>query len=1047
MRLYKKIFAMILSFVMALSSCIVSFAEENVESETVNESECIEETEDCNIEAKISYKFDFGNQGTESGFIGVSATEKYSASVGYGFSDTSKVKNVLAGGTGALKDAVAFASSVPFNVDLPNGVYKITVTTGNDYSTIIRAEGYPQLLFMTGNNAVDSFTIPVSDGQLNINASTGVSGHEYSISTLEITQVTANDAAKSTIWTLGDATVASYYNVADDVKHGWGQYLGDYVDASRYNVRNMSVSSISAKVLLDTFFSTVEYYGKEGDICVLALGMDEYVSAYSKNQIMPDSTEYKKALTEMIRRAKAKGMKVYLVKQQGEFEDCVKYPLITKRWFNDAIDEVAKAEQVEVIDLFHAWLTYCLENNYRTVKKYYTSNNLHLNLLGAQKLAKMMQELIFAEPEKVVPAPQEDPLFNTSSTVVYETEVSGAPIANPHKGFVITAYNPYMISSEFEYGIGGSANNKAWDVVTICNGVHYWEDINPKEGVYNWKEIDDMLDACEKNGMTYVIRILPYSHLVGSHDNYGAAHNKVPQWVFDKGAELKRVTLYADPSVEIDVPVWDDYRYIKACEDLATALAEHYDGDPRVEFIDIRPFGNWGEWHNSQFVGIDMPSVQVQKDMLKFYSEAFDKTLLAVPSGAWGEVYEYARSLGIAKRLDGMISSSNEEWSLLPSYKDNIPALAENTGPYSMLLQNDDGPYGPLKWTPTRFRECIEIPHLTITALDQDSHCGYEFYKEQKAVVDEMVNRIGYNFTVTSAKRNGNKLQIKIKNTGVAPSYFNIKLCAEITDAAGNKKAVFGEPVIIEKGTFHDDTEQIFVFEYNGTLKADDVICLAMYDCDNSLVAGKDPTVRFDNKNNLSNNRLMLGTIQEDVVIGWQNIDGKWYYINSDGTNKVGWLKYSGAWYLFDKSGVMQTGWKQDAGSWYYLLKSGKMATGWQSINDKWYYFGTSGVMTTGWKKIKDIWYYFGSSGAMATGWKQIKDVWYYFDDGAMVTGWKKINNIWYYFDDGAMAASKWISYGNAWYYFDANGAMVANKSITINGKTYKFDAAGVWIK
>mgnify|MGYP003291305932 CR=1 FL=1 len=75
--------------------------------------------------------------------------------------------------------------------------------------------------------------------------------------------------------------------------------------------------------------------------------------------------------------------------------------------------------------------------------------------------------------------------------------------------------------------------------MTICNGVHYWEDINPQEGVYNWKEIDDMLDACEKYGMTYVIRILPYSHLSGSHENYGEAHDFVPQWVYDKGAKKK----------------------------------------------------------------------------------------------------------------------------------------------------------------------------------------------------------------------------------------------------------------------------------------------------------------------------------------------------------------------------------------------------------------------------------------------------------------------------------------------------------------------------
>lgn len=40
------------------------------------------------------------------------------------------------------------------------------------------------------------------------------------------------------------------------------------------------------------------------------------------------------------------------------------------------------------------------------------------------------------------------------------------------------------------YGIDGSMANQAWNVVKICSGVMFWEDINPQEGVYNREEID-----------------------------------------------------------------------------------------------------------------------------------------------------------------------------------------------------------------------------------------------------------------------------------------------------------------------------------------------------------------------------------------------------------------------------------------------------------------------------------------------------------------------------------------------------------------------------
>ena len=123
----------------------------------------------------IKKKFDLGGKGTASGYIGVSATDKYDAKKGYGINDTRLAANVSANGTGALSDAIHFqGGNGHLKVDLPSGVYKITVTTGNVVSTTIAAEDVNQIFFMTGNNAVDSFTIPVTDGQLNIYASSGM---------------------------------------------------------------------------------------------------------------------------------------------------------------------------------------------------------------------------------------------------------------------------------------------------------------------------------------------------------------------------------------------------------------------------------------------------------------------------------------------------------------------------------------------------------------------------------------------------------------------------------------------------------------------------------------------------------------------------------------------------------------------------------------------------------------------------------------------------------------------------------------------------------
>ncbi|MBR6366133.1 MAG: beta-galactosidase [Lachnospiraceae bacterium] len=816
----------------------------------------------------VQMKFDLGGKGTATGYIGVSATDKYDPKKGYGIGDTSLARNVDAPGRGALSDAIHFqGGDGNLAVDLPQGVYKITVTTGNVNKATINAEGINQLFFLQGNNAVDSFTIPVTDGQLNIYATSGV-GSEFSISTIEIQQVSAKTTTKPTIWLAGDATVATYYNASANSKRGWGMYLSKYVDMASYDVRNISISGIKAESMKNTAFPTVEYYGKKGDILVLAVGINDYIEEYTdyvKNNDPIDPSKYIAHMTEVIRRAKAKGMTVYLVQQQGEEDDIYGYPFPEHKWFGKELEQLAKQEKVGYLDLFRPWLEFLEINRYYEQIDYY-AEGLNPNAQGADLLAQMMAELLFPSPSQVDLG---DPVydFGTNPSVVYQTEASGKAISNPHKGFVMTAYTPYMLSSAFEYGIGGSKKNAAWDVVTIVSGSPKWCDLNPREGYYDWSSIDQMLEACAAQGMTYGIRIMPYSSYL--EEDY------VPQWVYTKGAKKNTEKLRDDTTKTVEFPKWDDPVYLQACKDFAVALAKKYDGDPRVEFIDIRPFGDYGEWHNSFAVGEFMPSLEIQKDMLDCYAAAFHKTTLALPSNARGAIYEYAISLGITKRDDGLISLGHSEWSLVPTYRANLPVIGENYWPYAWMRDTvRENEYSLVNWTQERFRETIEISHLSIYALDQDSNCSYEFYKEQKSTIDAMCNRLGYNFTVVNAARLNNKLAVTIKNTGLAPAYFDIYLCAEITDANGKKITNFGNPILIKNGTFEDGKQKTYVFDYNGTLPSDATICLAMYEASkyksvSALTSSKDdPTVRFDNKNNLTNKRFKLvGTSAPTVSV------------------------------------------------------------------------------------------------------------------------------------------------------------------------------------
>lgn len=81
--------------------------------------------------------------------------------------------------------------------------------------------------------------------------------------------------------------------------------------------------------------------------------------------------------------------------------------------------------------------------------------------------------------------------------------------------------------------------------------------------------------------------------------------------------------------------------------------------------------------------------------------------------------------------------------------------------------------------------------------------------------------------------------------------------------------------------------------------------------------------------------------------------------------------------------------WNFNRGSWFYENSDGNVLTGWQQINGKWYYFSTVqtnenflGEMITGWQLINNNWYYFYNDGSMASN--TSIDGYYLNADGSM---------------------------------------------------------------
>ena len=218
--------------------------------------------------------------------------------------------------------------------------------------------------------------------------------------------------------------------------------------------------------------------------------------------------------------------------------------------------------------------------------------------------------------------------------------------------------------------------------------------------------------------------------------------------------------------------------------------------------------------------------------------------------------------------------------------------------------------------------------------------------------------------------------------------------------------------------------------------------------------------------------------VNGDQKIGWQNIDGKWYYLTRDGA-LMGKQYIDGKHYYFDPVNAdMKTGWiskqeNSDTNWYYYDPVSGALVKGWQNIDGKWYYFQHSALkgsqnldgknyyfdpvncdMQTGWVTREKAsatrkYYYDLESGEQLSGWQDIDGKRYYFGEYGASSGRIYIEGKQYYFDsDTCELKIGWLELGKYKYYADPNdgGAFASNKTLIIDGVSYTFDYGGTLI-
>lgn len=319
---------------------------------------------------QTTFKFDFGGNRVEKGFIPVTSISKFDKKIGYGFMDVSGLKSIDTGGNALKGDFIMSDKPFYFSVVIPEGNYDIQLNLGDTKGTsetTVRVENRRLMLndvkTKQGEIVEKQITVHVKDSIIRKQDGTQIGIvklkpretkylHWDSLLTIEFNDkapkvcsviIQPNKIAKK-IYLTGDSTVvdAQYEPWAS-----WGQVLPYFFVPNEVVIANYAESGETLKAFedrhrIDKIWNKI----KSGDYIFIQFGHNDQKAGNS------NKSGYRKRLKEWILKAKELGAIPILVTSMNRrvFDENNKI-VNTLDDFPEAMREIAKEEKVDLIDL------------------------------------------------------------------------------------------------------------------------------------------------------------------------------------------------------------------------------------------------------------------------------------------------------------------------------------------------------------------------------------------------------------------------------------------------------------------------------------------------------------------------------------------------------------------------------------------------------------------------------------------------------------------------------------------------------------------------
>ena len=309
-----------------------------------------------------------------------------------------------------------------------------------------------------------------------------------------------------------------------------------------------------------------------------------------------------------------------------------------------------------------------------------------------------------------------------------------------------------------------------------------WDDLEPEEGHYNWKPIDDAIAASKSRGAALAFRVeTANAHSKGSYCS--------PKWLFDLGCKGFQYTIdSADPmkgnrGISRMEPDYSDPIYLAKHGEFIAALGKRYNGSPDVEFLDIGSYGIWGEWHTQH-----PASIAVRRQIVDMYLHAFPTTPLVFMTDD-AEVLDYALAHGTGMRRDGVGSPTHEQnWIGSRKYA-GVTGMSD-AWKRAPIVFEWYGDYDYLKSRGWSFDSAVNFMLNNHVSIINDNFGRVP--SQAMPQLEKLARLAGYRFVLREIDhekfvQRGSCLGIKMKwaNMGVGKLYHPFKLRISLCNAAG----------------------------------------------------------------------------------------------------------------------------------------------------------------------------------------------------------------------------------------------------------------------